>query len=65
MAQVSHGVMDVLSRADQAQWEEDGWCLVRGLLPSEAIAAAKAVLAGLVPTAEEFADDVDPARNES
>ena len=65
MAQVSHGVMDVLSRADQAQWEEDGWCLVRGLLPSEAIAAAQAVLGGLVPTAEEFADDVDPARNES
>ena len=65
MAQVSHGVMDVLSRADQAQWEEDGWCLVRGLLPSEAIAAAQAVLAGLVPTAEVFADDVDPARNES
>jgi len=65
LAQVSHGVMDVLSRADQAQWEEDGWCLVRGLLPSEAIAAAQAVLAGLVPTAEVFADDVDPARNES
>ena len=36
----------------------------RGLLPAEAIAAAQAVLPGLVPTAEEFADDVDPARNE-
>ena len=54
----------VLGDADQAQWEGDGWCLVRGLLPPEAIAAAQAVLPGLVPTAEEFADDVDPARNE-
>ncbi len=56
--------MGGLSGADQAQWEEDGWCLVRGLLPPEAIAAAQAVLPTLVPTAEEFADDVDPARNE-
>jgi hypothetical protein len=57
-------VIGVLSSADQVQWEEDGWCLVRGLLPPEAIAGAQAVLPGLVPTAEEFADDVDPARNE-
>ena len=57
-------VMGVLSGAEQAQWEEDGWCLVRGLLPPETIAAAQAVLPTLVPTAEEFADNVDPARNE-
>jgi ectoine hydroxylase-related dioxygenase (phytanoyl-CoA dioxygenase family) len=63
-AQVRHPVMGVLSDADQAKWEVDGWCLVRGLLPPEVIAAAQAVLPGLVPTAEEFADDVDPARNE-
>jgi ectoine hydroxylase-related dioxygenase (phytanoyl-CoA dioxygenase family) len=50
--------------ADHAQWEEDGWCVVRGILPPEAIAAAREVLPGLVPTAGEFADDVDPARNE-
>ena len=56
--------MDALTPADQAQWEEDGWCVVRDLLPSETIAAAQAVLPGLVPTAEEFADDVDPVRNE-
>jgi ectoine hydroxylase-related dioxygenase (phytanoyl-CoA dioxygenase family) len=53
-----------LSSAEQAQWEEEGWCLVRGLLPAETIAAAQAVLPTLVPTAEEFADNVDPARNE-
>ena len=54
----------VLSGAEQAQWEEDGWCVVPGLLPPETIAAAQAVLPGLVPTAEEFADNADPARNE-
>ena len=61
-----HGgrVMGVLSGAEQAQWEEDGWCLVHGLLPPETIAAAQAVLPTVVPTAEEFADNVDPARNE-
>jgi len=57
-------MMGVLSGAEQAQWEEDGWCLVHGLLPPETIAAAQAVLPRLVPTAEEFADNVEPARNE-
>jgi len=56
--------MGVLGGAEQAQWEEDGWCLARGVLPAETIAAAQAVLPTLVPTAEEFADDADPARNE-
>ena len=54
----------VLSSADQAQWEEDGWCVVRDLLSPETIAAAQAVLPGLVPTAEEFADNENSARNE-
>ena len=53
-----------LPDADQAQWEEDGWCVVPGVLPPEVIATAREVVPGLVPTAEEFADDVDPARNE-
>src|SRR5277367_5301958 len=57
-------VTGVLSAAEQAQWEEDGWCVILGLLPPATIAAAQAALPGLVPTAEEFADNVDPARNE-
>jgi len=57
-------VTGVLSSADQAQWEEDGWCVVRDLLSPETIAAAQAVLPGLVPTAEEFADNENSARNE-
>ncbi len=57
-------LMGVLSSAEQTAWEEDGWCLVSGLLPPAVIAAAQAVLPGLVPTAEDFADDADPVRNE-
>jgi hypothetical protein len=57
-------VTSVLGRAEQAQWEEDGWCLARGLLPPEAVVAAQAALPHLVPTAEEFADDAHPERNE-
>jgi hypothetical protein len=56
--------MRVLGPAEQAQWEEDGWCLARGLLPPEHVDAARCALPDLVPTAEEFADDVDPERNE-
>ena len=56
--------MSVLGRAEQAQWEEDGWCLARGLLPPEDVDAARGALSHLVPTAAEFADDVDPERNE-
>jgi hypothetical protein len=56
--------MGVLDGAGRAQWEEDGWVVVRDLLPPETIAAAQAVLPGLVPTADGFADNVEPARNE-
>ena len=57
-------VTSVLGDADQEQWEQDGWCVVRNLLPSETITAAREILPGLFPTAEEFADGTDPARNE-
>jgi hypothetical protein len=56
--------MGMLSDAEQAQWEEDGWCLASGVLPAETIVAAQSVLPALVPTAQEFADDADPERNE-
>jgi hypothetical protein len=49
---------------EQAQWEADGWCLVQGLLPADAVTAAQAALPALFPTAEEFAADADPARNQ-
>ncbi len=56
--------MAAISDAAQAQWEEDGWCLVQGLLPRHAVEAAQAALLPLFPTAEEFADDAHPERNE-
>jgi hypothetical protein len=48
----------------KAQWEEDGWCLIEGLFPAGDVAAAQAVVAQLFPTAEAFAADQDPERNE-
>jgi Phytanoyl-CoA dioxygenase (PhyH) len=54
----------VIGADARARWEEDGWCVIEGLLPAEAIAAAQAVLPHLLPTAQEFAADADPARNE-
>jgi len=56
--------MGVIEKEERARWEDDGWCLLQGLLPPDAIEAAQAVLPSLFPTAEEFAADADPARNE-
>jgi hypothetical protein len=56
--------MGVIGVAEQAQWEEEGWCLVQGLLPDQTVAAARAALPALFPSAEEFAADVEPERNE-
>ena len=56
--------MGAIGAEDQARWEEVGWCLVQGLLPAEAIVAAQAALPVLFPTAEEFAADAEPARNQ-
>ena len=55
--------MTAISARAQAQWEEEGWCVVQDLVPPESVAAARAALGALFPTAEEFADDADPARN--
>lgn len=45
-------------------WETDGWCVLEGLLPEALIEAAQAALPSLFPTAQEFATDADPARNQ-
>jgi phytanoyl-CoA dioxygenase PhyH len=52
------------SAADKRRWETDGWCLIEGLVPADVIAAAQQALPRFFPTAEEFAADADPARNE-
>ena len=46
-----------------SQWEEEGWCLVEGLFSADEVRAAQAVMPEHFPTAEEFASDLDPARN--
>jgi hypothetical protein len=48
---------------EKSQWEEDGWSLVQGVFSDAEIAAAQEALPALFPTAEEFANDVDPERN--
>ena len=49
--------------AVRRRWDEQGWCVVEGVIPPEALAEARAALPASFPTAEEFADGVDPARN--
>jgi ectoine hydroxylase-related dioxygenase (phytanoyl-CoA dioxygenase family) len=56
--------MGVIDDAARAQWEEEGWCVVPGVLPPDSVAAAQTTLKSLFPTAEEFADDTNPAHNE-
>jgi hypothetical protein len=55
--------MRVLDEANRQRWENDGWCLLEGLLPEEAVQAARAALPALFPTPEEFATELDPERN--
>jgi hypothetical protein len=56
--------MSGLDPANRAGGEHDGWCLVQGLLPDDTVRAAQAALPALFPTAEDFAADTEPARNE-
>jgi hypothetical protein len=50
--------------AAKAQWQDEGWCVLEGLLPADDVAAAQRVLPELFPTAEEFDSDRDPERNQ-
>jgi hypothetical protein len=45
------------------RWLETGWCVVEGVIPPDALADAQAALTEAFPTADDFADGVDPARN--
>jgi hypothetical protein len=51
-------------REDKERWETEGWCLLEGFLPEGAVRAAQREVAQLFPTAEDFAADRDPGRNE-
>jgi hypothetical protein len=45
------------------RWDSDGWCVIEGVIPPDHLESAQRALPELFPTADEFADDVDPARN--
>ena len=44
------------------RWDVGGGCVVEGVIPADDLAAAQRALPGRFPTAEEFADGVDPRR---
>jgi hypothetical protein len=47
----------------KAQWENEGWCVLERYLPAEAVEAAQNCLHREFPSAADFADDREPARN--
>jgi hypothetical protein len=47
----------------KAQWEAEGWCVLKGLIPEDVVGAATEQLELLFPSAEDFAVDRDPERN--
>ena len=56
--------MDPQSVAECKQrWDTDGWCVIADVIPADLLAAAQAALPSVFPTADEFADGVDPERN--
>jgi hypothetical protein len=62
---LAEGELMPATHADEkARWETDGWCVLESLLPDEVVRAAQAELPALFPTAEEFAADRDPERNQ-
>ncbi len=56
--------MDPSSLADhKRRWDTAGWCVIEHAIPRDLLAAAQDALSEVFPTADEFADGVDPERN--
>ena len=45
------------------RWDTTGWCLIENVIPPDLLARAQEALPAVFPTADEFADHVDPDRN--
>lgn len=45
------------------RWDSDGWSVVPDVVPPDVLVAAQKALPEVFPTADEFADGADPARN--
>jgi hypothetical protein len=50
----------VLAPSLKQQWDEDGWCVVEGVIPADQLAAAQHSVRRLFPTPEEMASEHDP-----
>jgi hypothetical protein len=56
--------MALPSRVEHKQrWDTAGWCVIEDVIPPSALASAQLAVAEVFPTADDFADDVDPVRN--
>src|ERR1700690_3080425 len=56
--------MDATAVAEyKRRWDTAGWCVIEDVIPPDLLAAAQAALPAVFPTADEFADWVDPDRN--
>jgi hypothetical protein len=56
--------MDALSSEEHKQrWDTTGWCLIEDVIPPDLLAGVREALPAVFPTADEFADQLDPDRN--
>jgi len=47
----------------QQRWDTPGRCVIEDVIPPDLLAATRHALPDVFPTADEFADGVDPDRN--
>lgn len=55
--------MATAASTHKRRWDTDGWCVVEDVIAPHDLAAVREALADVFPTADEFADNVDPHRN--
>jgi ectoine hydroxylase-related dioxygenase (phytanoyl-CoA dioxygenase family) len=55
--------MELSSAEYKRRWDAAGWCVIEDVIPADLLAAAQRALPAVFPTADEFADHVDPDRN--
>jgi ectoine hydroxylase-related dioxygenase (phytanoyl-CoA dioxygenase family) len=59
-------IVDLSSPSEyKRRWDTAGWCVIENVIPPDVLDAAQRALPEVFPTADEFADGVDPDRNAS
>jgi Phytanoyl-CoA dioxygenase (PhyH) len=56
-------IMELSPSEYKRRWDTAGWCVIDDVIPADLLAAAQRALPAVFPTADEFADRVDPDRN--